>query len=454
MSNVTRRTFLHRTGAIATAGLTPLVATASEGTAPSTSSVLQPQSTWKTDVLVCGGGPAGMAAAVMAARGGRKVLLVERYGRLGGMAVHARVAPLMGKVDSRFVGEVIKRLGGHAVDYERLDLEYAALVQEAGAELVLHAWTASTLTEDNRVTGALLVTKQGVIRVDARVTVDATGDGDVAWMAGAEFEQGRPGDGLVQPMTIMFSIGGVDPARAVYCGSEEQARAIRLPAGTWEQIVTKAQKSGLLPATVGVVRIYKSRRPGEVVINATQINRVDGTKVADLTRAELEGRRQAYQILEFLKQHGPGFENAYLAAMPAVIGVRETRRFLGVEYLTREDALSGRKWPNAVVRGASFPIDIHNPAGSGQAEGREGQGGATRVLPYDIPYGCLVPRKVDGLLLAGRCISGSHDAHASYRVQCIAMATGAAAGTGAAVAVQRGIQPRAVDVGEVQKALA
>ncbi|MEN6496145.1 MAG: FAD-dependent oxidoreductase [Thermoguttaceae bacterium] len=452
MNDCTRRAFLQGTGALAATGMSPLVVAGGEKVAPV--ALPPPQSTWKTDVLVCGGGPAGMAAAVMAARGGRKVLLVERYGRLGGMAIQARVAPLMGAVDSRFVREAVKRLGGHAVDYERLDLDYAAMVQEAGAELLLHAWAAGVVSEGNRVGGALLVSKQGVIRVDAAVTVDATGDGDIAWMAGAEFEQGRPGDGLVQPMSIMFSVGGVDPARAIYCGSEEQARQIQLPEGTWEELVTKAQKSGQLPAEVGVVRIYKSRRPGEVGINATQINRVDGTRVADLTRAELECRRQAYEIVDFLKKHSPGYENAYLAAMPAVVGVRETRRFLGVEYLCREDVVSGRKRPDAVVRAASFPIDIHNPAGSGQAEGNAGQGGAARVQPYDIPYGCLVPRKVDGLLLAGRCISGSHDAHASYRVQCIAMATGAAAGVAAAVAVEHGIQPRAVDVAEVQKALA
>jgi hypothetical protein len=140
--------------------------------------------------------------------------------------------------------------------------------------------------------------------------------------------------------------------------------------------------------------------------------------------------------------------------MPATVGVRETRRILGVRYLTRDDCIRGRKWPDAVVRGAQFPIDIHNPAGSGQAEGEGAQGSAAAVKPYDIPYGCLVPRQLDGLLVAGRCISGSHDAHASYRVQCIAMALGAAAGAAAAVALKQGVLPRNVDVSQVQKVLA
>jgi hypothetical protein len=400
-------------------------------------------------VLVCGGGPAGVAAATTAARLGAKVLLVERYGRLGGMAVQAMVGPFMGSVTSAFVEEVMAHVGGRAVNWERIDLDLATMVQDAGARLLLHAWAVDTLVEGNRVAGARMLTKQGQIDVRADITVDATGDGDVAWKAGAAFEQGRPGDGLVQPTTIMFRVTGVDESRAFVSSGERRAREIRVPGGTWEDVIHAGQESGELPPTVGVIRTYATCRRGERGINATQVNRVDGTNAEDLTRAELEGRKQAYQVLAFLRKHAPGYENAYISGMPAVIGVRETRRFLGLQYLIREDLLNGRKWPDAVVWDASFVIDIHNPDGSGQAEGL-----AVRVKPYDIPYGCLVPRETDGLLLAGRCISGSHDAHASYRVMCIAMAIGAAAGTAAAIAVQQGVQPRDVDVTQVQKALA
>ncbi len=141
--------------------------------------------------------------------------------------------------------------------------------------------------------------------------------------------------------------------------------------------------------------------------------------------------------------------------MPAIVGIRETRRILGTAYLTKEDLMNGRRWPDAIVKAAKFSMDIHNPAGSGQAENRsdDQQGKPTSVQPYDIPYGCLVPKEVDGLLTAGRCISGSHEAHASYRVQCIAMATGAAAGAAAAVSVKKNIKPRDIDVTKVQKIL-
>ncbi len=443
----TRRRFLASASVVAAAGGAVPGALA-DGAQPELAASPADIETIETDVLVCGGGPSGMAAAVLAARGGAKVLLVERYGRLGGMAVQARVAPLMGRSDSPFVREVLKRIGGPQVDPERLDLQYAELVEESGADLLLHCWAWQTLMEGRRVAGVRFVTKQGMLCVRARVTVDATGDGDVAFGAGAAFEKGRPGDGLLQPTSIMYTIAGLDDAKAIYCGSEEAAQQLRVAEETWEAITHRAQASGELPDNVGVVRTYRTSRPGEAVVNATQVNHVDGTNVRDLTKAELEGRRQAFRVLEFLRKHAPGYEQAYIAGMPAVIGVRETRRFVGLECLAREDLIAGCKRPDAVVRNASFVIDIHNPVGPGQAEGF-----AAKVKPYDIPYGCLVPKATDGLLLAGRCISGSHDAHASYRVQQIAMAIGSAAGAAAALAVRSRVEPRHVDATPLQRAL-
>ena len=409
----------------------------------------RPNQKYKTDVLICGGGPAGVGAATMAARLGAKVLLVERYGRLGGMAVQAIVGPLLGRVEGPpLAREIVRRIGGTRFDAARLDLQYADIVQDAGVKLLLHAWVTEPMMKDGRVTGVRCASKQGFFDIEAGVVVDATGDGDVAFGAGAEFEQGRPGDGLLQPMTIMYRIAGVDHETGLLCGSEEAAKRVRVPEGTWEEVVLKGRDEGVLPKSVGIIRTYATSRKGERFINATQVNYVDGTNVEDLTSAELDGRRQAYQVLDFLRKHAPGYENAYIDVMPAVIGVRETRRFRGLEYLTREDLIGGRKRPDAVVTGASFPIDIHNPSGVGQAEGL-----AARVKPYDIPYGCLVPEKVGGLLLAGRLISGSHDAHASYRVQCIAMGTGVAAGGAAAISVARGVAPKDVKVADLQAAL-
>jgi hypothetical protein len=414
----------------------------------------KPVETRRAAVLVCGGGPAGIAAALMAARGGAETLLVERYGRLGGMAVQAMVGPMMGRVKSPVADEIMAWIKGPNVNYETVDLAYAELLQKAGVRILLHSWITGTLVDGRAVAGVELIGKQGGIEVRAQVTIDATGDGDVAYCAGAPFEMGRS-DGLLQPMSIMFRAGGVKHEETM---EAKGGRAkYRFPDGrTWVQLTADALERKLLPPNVGFLRTYMSVRTDERVINATQINRVDGTRVGDLTRAEFEGRRQAVQVMEFLTQHAPGFQNAYISGMPAIVGVRETRRILGAEYLTAEHLLSGKKWPDAVVRGADFIMDVHNPVGAGQAARHTKENPMGRdpaVKPYDIPYGCLLPRNVDNLLVAGRCISGSHEAHASYRVQRIALAIGAAAGAAAAEAVRQKKTPREIDVSGVQRRL-
>ena len=204
-----------------------------------------------------------------------------------------------------------------------------------------------------------------------------------------------------------------------------------------------------------MVRLYAAVRDDENIINATQVNYINGSSSADLTRAEIEGRRQAFQIVDFLRKSLPGYENAFVSQMPAAIGVRETRRFEGVARLEKADCIAGRIFDDAVVHGACFAIDIHNPAGGGQAAGRDEHevGTAERARPYDIPYGVLVPSRVDGLLFAGRCISASHEALASCRVMCIAMALGGGAGAAAAYAAKNGCELRDVPVSKIQPLL-
>lgn len=411
------------------------------------------------DVLICGGGPAGIAAAMMAARLGQKTLIVERYGRLGGMAVQALVGPLMGHVQSAWVDLMLEQIGGRIVDYEFIDLKYADLLEAAGAEILLHTRVVTPLLDGKQVTGARLLTRQGLVDVPAPVVVDATGDGEIAFAAGAEFDQGRDAgpewsaDGLTQPMTIMFRVSGVNHAETMEARGGRNK--FRFPDGrSWNELTKAANQRGELPESVGFVRTYLSQREDQRVINATQVNRLDGTNVWDLTRAELEARKQVPSILEFLRQNAPGFRDAYVSGMPAVIGVRETRRIRGLAYLTVQDLLAGRETDRAVVRRASFPVDIHNPSGIGQAQGvseAHPLGKDPKVQPYGIPYGCLIPRGIGGLLVAGRCISGSHEAMASYRVQVIAMATGVAAGTAAALAAKQQIEPREVDVAKIRE---
>lgn len=397
----------------------------------------------RAEVLVVGGGPAGFAAALAAGRAGADTLLIERSGRLGGMATLGLVSPLLGCVNSKFVDEILDRLGGREVDHTKLDLDYAQMLAEAGVRTLLHTCAVEPIMSGQTVGGCVAYTKSGHINIESAATIDATGDGDVAYLAGVPFEQGRPGDGLMQPASIMFRVGGVGPS-PLLCGSEGEAASMQLPQGTWEQIVEQGIGDGELPENVGVIRTYATRRPSEVTVNATQVNRINGVSSGDLTKAEIEGRRQAFAVLAFLKRHAPGYKDAFICEMPASIGIRETRRFTGMDYLTRSDVIEGRKRPDAVVRDALFVIDIHNPDGPGQAENF-----AVECKPYDIPYGCLLPREIDGLLFAGRCISGSHDAHASYRVQTICLAIGAAAGVAAAIAGKQGILPRQVKPNDI-----
>ena len=402
------------------------------------------------DVIVAGGGPAGIGAGYMAAKRGARTLVLEKSGRLGGMAVSALVSPFSVCTDSPAVSHVAGRIGlANSVDFHMADVRAFDLLREAGADVMLHADVIGPVMDGDRVTGVKVNCAEGVREFHAKVVIDATGNGIVAAAAGVPYEEGRAGDGLVQPMSIMFTVCGFDPEKRFLCFSEEDARSKRcIVAGkTWERIVCDEIAAGRLPPEVGVIRLYPGTTKDLVVVNATQVNGLFGSRSADLTKAEIAARKQASRIVDVMRRHLPGHGNARIADMPAVVGVRETRRFEGVDRLTTEDVLSGRRRDDAVARRCSFVMDIHNPSGAGQAHGRDKSvtGGARKVKPYDIPYGALVPRKIDGLLFCGRCISASHEALASCRVMGNAMATGIGAGAAAAEAVKKGIDVRSVD---------
>lgn len=408
------------------------------------------------DVIVAGGGPAGIGAGYMAARRGAKTLVLEKSGRLGGMAVSALVSPFSLNTDSPVVKHIAKRIGfAHSVDFHMADVRAFDLLKEAGAEVMLHSDVICPLMEGRRVVGLKVNCAEGVRTFRAKVVIDATGNGAVAAAAGVPYEEGRKSDGLVQPMSIMFTVGGINPKKRFLCYSEEHARSKECKVGgkTWESIVQDEIRAGRLPPEVGIIRLYPGRHKDMVVVNASQVNGLFGSRSRDLTKAEIVTRRQASLIVDVMRRHLPGFKNARIYDMPAVVGVRETRRFEGVDRLSTEDVLSGRRRADAIARKCSFVIDIHNPAGAGQSDGRGNDavtGGARRVKPYDIPYGALVPKKVDGLLFCGRCISASHEALASCRVMGNAMATGVGAGAAAADAVGKGIEVREVDAGNLR----
>jgi hypothetical protein len=329
-------------------------------------------------------------------------------------------------------------------DPEAFKLAALDLLDQAGVQLLFHA-LASGVTRDGALRGVVFETKSGPIAVRARVVIDCTGDGDVAVWAGADYEIGRDRDGLVQPMTLMFRM--VEFERAAFEGyvreHPDQWRGVH---GLWD-LVRQAAAAGELDLPREDVLFFGTPHPREVSVNSTRVTRVLATDVFDWTRAEIESRRQMRQIAAFLCRYVPGFERAYVAQSGVHTGVRESRRIVGDYRLTADDVLAARKFEDVVARGA-YPVDIHNPKGSGTVLRRLPEGEA-----YDIPLRCLLPRGVDDLLVAGRCLSGSHEAHSSYRVMPIVMATGQAAGVAAALAARQRVSARVVPVAAVQREL-
>ncbi len=405
----------------------------------------------QADVLVIGAGPAGICAAVAAARQGSRVVLVERSGAVGGNLTLGHIRTCMGIVGPGTMKEEIGELlgtGGACVPHNVEEAKFALTdwLHKNGVIVYLQTPMAEVWTEGNRVRGVVVSTPQGLARVEAVCTVDATGDGMAAALAGAPFQVGRPKDGLMQPASLLFTIGGVESA--LVCTHESDDT----PVGgqSYLALCEQANREGVLPEDVTIVRLYGGERPGERMVNATQLCRVDGTKPSDIARSDWELRRQIHQVVEFLREKIPGFERCYLLDGADFPGFRETRRIEGEYILTEEDILEGKTFPDVLVHRANFCFDTHNPAGGGQAEDLET---ARSTRPYDIPYRCFLPLKVENLLVAGRCISGTHKAHSSYRVMNICMAMGEAAGIAAALSVRRSISPRRLDVREIQAAL-
>jgi hypothetical protein len=330
-------------------------------------------------------------------------------------------------------------------DPEAFKLAVLELLDEAGVELLFHAFASDALLQAGAVAGAVFETKSGPLVVRASAVVDCTGDGDLAALAGARYEVGREADGLVQPMTLMFRMVEFD-RQGFDRYVEEHPEQWRGVHGLWD-LIAQAAASGELELPREDILFFGTPHEREVSVNSTRVVKVLGTDVWDLGYAEWASRRQMRQIANFLKRHVPGFEQAYVAQSGVHVGVRETRRIVGEYQLTVDDILGARKFEDAVARG-SYPVDIHNP---------EGKGTVLRHLPpgeaYDIPLRCLLPQGVEGLLVAGRCLSGTHEAHSSYRVMPISMATGQAAGVSAALATRAARPPRDLEAEAVRKEL-
>lgn len=413
------------------------------------------------DVLVCGGGVAGTMAAVAAARQGAAVMLVERYGFLGGNATGGAVAQFNSwqteagrRVVAGLADEVVQRLrtyeaaGDHQVFVmstgHRMDrVEYAPevlklvlddMVTEAGVQPMLHANVCDVVCEQGRIHTVRLLTKSGVVDVHPRVVIDTSGDIDVLHRAGARFMPLEEGDAL-QPATMMFRFGPID---------FERFDAI----STAEMKVLAHQ--GFAGGELARAALHSSRDPysADGWFNISRLG-IDATDAQALSQAEIEGRRQAWKAAGYLRRAVPGCAGGRLRAFATQVGIRETRRVEGEHVLTAPELTQPVVFPDGIACGA-YPIDIHPAAGGGLSYASMGDDHA-----YQIPYRSLIPKGIANALVAGRGISATHAALAAIRVMTISMAVGQAAGIAAAMACEGegAVDVRGVDAARLREAL-
>lgn len=424
----------------------------------------------EADVVICGGGPAGLAAALTAARMGAQTCLIESASFLGGQGTvgmicyfapgwHDGQRPVIGGIWEEIREELNSRGALFANrswapydpdEYKKLTFE---LMQSAGVDLEVHSLVTDAIVVDGRIDAVITDGKSGRRAIRGKVFIDATGDGDLGAASGAEFELGRESDGRMQPPTLMYAVGGIDVEKAWTAFPFAHKR---LPDGR-EYLALGGLRDQVRQALAdGVVTIPRDHvpaifqipnKPAAFGVNYGRISDFDSTSIADLTRGEIEGRKQIEEGLAFMRKYLPGFENVYLLFIAPQIGIREGRRLRGHYWMTADDIESARQFEDVISQGC-YGLDIHSPDSLGTVLTDIPEG-----MHYDIPYRSLVPLGVNNLLAAGRTISASHEAMSAFRVQPICMGIGQAAGAAAALAVRNDVDPIDVDVTELQQLL-
>lgn len=431
-------------------------------------------------VLVAGGGTVGVLAAIAVARAGMDVLLVESFGALGGSATMAQVTPMMsvqmpGAPDcSGISAEIDRRMqalgfgaseGGTVwFDPEMLKFVLEEMALEVGVRLLYHTAVVDALIRDGAICGVIVENKAGRGMIEAQRVIDCTGDGDVCVHAGAGYESGHPQTGRNQPISVRYQMAGIDLARfTAWLATVDPGFSCNLPllhtASVWNTawplvpVFRKAFEEGLLTWEDGLYwQVFGiPGKPDMLAFNCPEIfEGVNGVDPKDLTQAQVIARKAILRQVRFYRATFPGFENAYVAGVAPMVGIRESRRIACRYRLSDEDVLLRRKFADHVAR-SNYPVDVHGA----QLENRELGGLAADPLPwYEIPFGCLVVADVDNLLVAGRCIGSSFAAQASLRVQPTVRALGEAAGIGAALSLERNVSPACIDGAEVRRIMA
>jgi hypothetical protein len=434
------------------------------------------------DVVVAGGGMAGFGAALGAARQGSKTLVVERHGILGGAATALGMntwnCPLehISGAANELAGRLIERGYAWSGPMVPFDPEEAKQVQmemllEAGVQFLLYAWVTEPIVIADRIRGLIVESKSGRQAILAKAVVDATGDGDVAASAGCPVVKGREEDGKMRPVTVLFRLAGIDlDALQAHCRTDPQnftanpAFHVMSPetgivriSGFFKE-VAEARARGELQGDINYLRFEGiDVERGIMTVNSSRVYDIDGTDMWDITRGELAARRQNRELYQFITRHIPGCHNAYIIGSSSTLGVRETRRIRGDHVLTEEDCFAERTYPDAVGRIWRFHVrggEWHSPdGGEGAPHDMVYRDAIPDLYWFEVPYGVVVPQKIEGLTVGGRIISQTHRADMWTRGQYACINTGQVAGTAAALAIQADTVPRNLKVSVLQRAL-
>lgn len=397
------------------------------------------------DLLVTGGGISGVAAAVRAAREGLSVLLVEKTGCLGGAMSSSLVYPFMRyrTMDEKqevlsggLFSEMLQRHAAYGdTSWETFKFVFDDMTAEAGVDVLFHTVVFRADCEERRVRKLYAVSKSGILELEADFFVDATGDGELIAMTGCDYQLGRESDGLCQPMTTCFRLSGVD----IPLFREERPAL--------QELYKQQQEQGYIQNPRENILVFYNLADGVLHLNTTRVVKLNPVDPVEVSRAEMLARKQVFEMFDFLRKNSKACANASIVNVAQHIGVRESRKLRGEYILTAEDLISGAEFEDTVTLGC-YQIDIHNPEGSGTYlhQFRDGKF-------YRIPYRCLLPKELDNLLVAGRCLSATHEAHSAVRIMPICACMGDAAGMAVAAAKTDGADTHTLDIRKVQRKL-
>ena len=435
------------------------------------------------DVAVIGAGPGGVTAALAAARQGASVVLAERNGHIGGNLVMG--LPLLGYLDQngrQIIGGIAQELvddliqEGHCFGHSRCPLHNSITIlhpemlklllfkkcKDANIRLLLHSELTGTSVEDGKLLSVTMTGKGTHTRIEADVFIDGTGDGDLGYMCGANYEKGAAAAGVMQPPTVMFSLTGVEEEKFftfLDAHPENMKQPDSMVAGPgdnpslWrstpshvfvgmQAYLDHLRREHDIPILRENIIYITSTLPGKVFVNTLRVPGCDGSDIDSLTNGEIEGHLQIPGIVDMFKKHVPGFENCHLDSISPAIGIRESRRFKGLDTLRVHQVLAGFVPKDTIALGG-YKVDIHN-----------GEGAGTILMevknPYGISMGCLISSDIEGLLFSGRCISMDSESLASQRIMPTCMAVGEAAGIIAATASRKHISPKNIQADSVR----